>query len=112
MSIIQRPTPEFLSSKVKSKVAVVTGSASGIGYATAKLLAEHGAHVVVVDLNTEQSQKAAESIGHGAISHACDVTSWTQQVELFHWVISKFGALDLVMCNAGVDPEVANSFPA
>ncbi|KIX10719.1 uncharacterized protein Z518_01803 [Rhinocladiella mackenziei CBS 650.93] len=112
MSIIERPSPEFLNSKLPSKVAVVTGSASGIGYATAKLLAEYGAQVVVVDLDAAQSQKAADSIGHGAASHACDVTSWTQQVELFEWVVSKFGALDVVICNAGIDPEVNNTFPA
>lgn len=100
----------YSTSQFGAPVAVVTGSGSGIGYATAKLMSEHGAQVVVVDLDTEKSQEAAQKIGNGAVSKACDVSSWTQQLDLFDWVVSKFGALDIVVCNAGIDPEIANSF--
>lgn len=111
MSIIPRPSPEQLSSSLEGKVVVITGSASGIGYATASLLSQHGARLVIVDLDPVKSEEAANSIGNGAVSRACDVSSWTDQLQLFNWVVSKFGALDIVMCNAGIDPEIANGFP-
>ncbi|HPL54010.1 MAG TPA: SDR family NAD(P)-dependent oxidoreductase, partial [Bacillota bacterium] len=47
---------------MKDKVAVVTGGASGIGYATAELLAEYGADVAIVDLNEAAGNKAAGKI--------------------------------------------------
>ena len=109
MASINRPTPEILSKTLKSKVIIVTGAASGIGYATASLLAQHGAQVVVVDLDACKSQEAAESVGYGAVSKSCNVSSWTDQLELFSWTISTFGTLDIIICNAGIDPEIAMS---
>ncbi|KAH7377425.1 hypothetical protein BKA64DRAFT_714691 [Cadophora sp. MPI-SDFR-AT-0126] len=109
MASISRPTPEILSANLKSKVIIVTGAASGIGYATASLLAQHGAQVIVVDIDASKSQAAAESIGYGAVSKACNVSSWADQLELFSWTVSKFSSLDAVICNAGIDPELTMS---
>ena len=64
---------------LKDKVAIVTGAASerGIGKATARLFAEHGARIAILDLNAEAAAKAAADIGAGHIGLACNVTSKT-----------------------------------
>lgn len=70
------PTPEEIRAAVQGKVVIVTGAASGIGYATAQMFASSGAQVVVVDCDEGLGSQAAEKIGHGAIFSKCDVTSW------------------------------------
>ena len=56
------------------KTAVITGAGSGIGAATARLLARHGAKVHVADLNAEAATAVAREIGGGATDHAIDVS--------------------------------------
>ena len=65
--------------KFDGKLLVVTGGASGIGKATALLLAENGADVAVVDLNKEAAEKACEEIralGKEAKAYGCDVANY------------------------------------
>ncbi|KAK3079549.1 hypothetical protein LTS18_004578 [Coniosporium uncinatum] len=82
-----------------------------IRLASARLLAKHGAQLIIVDIDATKCQAAAESIGNGAVWKTCDVSDWYQQVDLFQWIVSQFGALDVVMGNAGIDPELASSLP-
>ena len=60
---------------LKGKNAVISGAASarGIGRATAKLFAEHGARVAVLDLDAEGAKNAASELGNGHIGLGCDV---------------------------------------
>ncbi|KAK3061361.1 hypothetical protein LTS18_006435 [Coniosporium uncinatum] len=111
MTTVERPSASALNEAVKSKVILITGSASGIGLASARLLAKHGAQLVIVDIDATKCRAATESIGNGAVWKTCDVSDWYQQVDLFQWIVSQFGALDVVMCNAGIDPELASSLP-
>jgi NAD(P)-dependent dehydrogenase (short-subunit alcohol dehydrogenase family) len=109
MTSFARPSPDDLAKDVKSKVILITGSASGIGLAIASLLAAHGAQLIIVDLKEDRCEAAVKSVGHGAVYKTCDVSSWEQQLSLFEWVVDEFGALDVVMANAGIDPEMDNS---
>ncbi|KIK56877.1 hypothetical protein GYMLUDRAFT_46771 [Collybiopsis luxurians FD-317 M1] len=92
--------------RVKGKTIVVTGAGSGIGRVTAKLFASNGAKIVVADLNhlsAEQTVREIQEFGVGeAVSCKCDVTIWEELVGMFDLAIEKFGAVDVVIANAGV----------
>jgi 3-oxoacyl-[acyl-carrier protein] reductase len=81
------------------KAAIVTGSARGIGRATAALLAEHGARVLINDLDAGAAQKAADEIG--AEVYAGDLTADGVAEELVQRAVDAFGGLDIVVNNAG-----------
>jgi 3-oxoacyl-[acyl-carrier protein] reductase len=81
------------------KAAIVTGSARGIGRATAALLAEHGARVLINDLDADAAEQAAREIG--AEVHAGDLTSDGVAEELVQRAVDAFGGLDIVVNNAG-----------
>lgn len=106
MTSIDLPTSSYLREHLQ-KVVLVTGAASGIGFATARLFAEHCARVVLVDLDTPALRTAAESIGDNCSYYACDVSSWEQQVALYDWVCRSYGPPEIVCLNAGIDPELA-----
>ena len=89
------------------KVAIVTGSARGIGRATAGLLAEHGAHVVVSDLDGDLANQAAEEIGNGGISHAGDLTRPGVPESLVEDTVEAYGRLDIIVNNAGYTLDAA-----
>lgn len=87
------------------KVAVISGGASGIGFATGELLAEYGAKVVLLDLNEEQGEKSAKTINdNGGVGRffKCDVTSAQNCKEAIEFVEKEFGRLDILFNNAGV----------
>ena len=81
------------------KAAIVTGSARGIGRATAALLAEHGARVLINDLDGEAAEQAASEIG--AEVHAGDLTADGIAEEVVQRAVDAFGGLDIVVNNAG-----------
>src|SRR4051794_7647070 len=83
------------------KVAIVTGSARGIGRATAELLSEHGAKVVINDLDGDlASQTAGELPGETAV-HAGDLTKEGVPEGLIQTAIDAWGKIDIVVNNAG-----------
>ena len=91
--------------RLQGKVAIVTGAASGIGKEIARVFAQEGAVVAIADLNGDGANAAAheiDSAGKRAIGIAMDVTD-EKQVDLgTAKVIEKFGALDILVSNAGV----------
>ncbi|KAJ5988118.1 hypothetical protein N7481_003328 [Penicillium waksmanii] len=107
MATTSRPTPDTVRSKVEGKVAVVTGAARGIGFATASLLAQHGARVVLIDLNESDLKKACAAIGKQSSYQVCDVSNWEQQMTLFETVTKNIGPIDFLVCNAAINPEIA-----
>ncbi|EXJ53958.1 hypothetical protein A1O7_09295 [Cladophialophora yegresii CBS 114405] len=110
MSEVTLPPASVLTERLQdSKVVLVTGAASGIGFAAAQLFAQHGAKVILVDLASGRLKAAAEDIGHGCDFRACDVANWEQQVALFDWVKQTYGPPEIVCLNAGIDPELATS---
>lgn len=107
MTTIPRPDGETVHNLLKNRVAIVTGAARGIGFATASLLAQHGARVVLVDLHEDALKTACATIGHGVTYQACDVSDWNQQVALFDNVRKTIGDVHLLVCNAAINPEIA-----
>ncbi|MBB4674575.1 3-oxoacyl-[acyl-carrier protein] reductase [Crossiella cryophila] len=87
------------------RVAVVTGSARGIGAATARTLAERGAAVAVIDLDeaaTADTVKSITDAGGRAVGIGCDVTSREQVTSAFDRVVAELGGLHILVNNAGV----------
>lgn len=107
MTTIPRPDSSTVHNLLNNRVAIVTGAARGIGFATASLLARNGARVVLVDLHEDALKTACATVGHGATYQACDVSDWNQQVALFDHVTKTIGAVYLLVCNAAINPEIA-----
>lgn len=92
------------------KVALVTGSAAGIGRATALKFAEHGAKVVVSDIQAEGGEETAKMIkdaGGDAFFMACDTSDADQIAALIGKTIETYGRLDCACNNAGIEGDVA-----
>ena len=91
--------------KLKNKVAIVTGAASGIGKEIALLFAKEGASVAIADLNLDQAKLTAEEInrdGGKAMAVVMNVVDETQVDEGVEAVAKKFGGIDILVSNAGI----------
>jgi NAD(P)-dependent dehydrogenase (short-subunit alcohol dehydrogenase family) len=90
---------------LSGKVAVITGGASGIGLATAELLADFGAHAALIDINEEAGEKAAAAIrakGGQASFSRCNVTSAADCERVAAEIASAQGGIHILFNNAGV----------
>lgn len=87
---------------LEGKVAVVTGASSGIGAATVKELAKHGAIVVMAARRTERLKELAESIETETLAITTDVSKRSDVENLFEQVKEKFGRVDILINNAGI----------
>ena len=83
------------------KAAIVTGSARGIGRATAELLAEHGARVLINDLDGDVAEQSASEIAGETAAFAGDLTKDGVPDKLVETAVDAFGKLDIVVNNAG-----------
>ena len=92
---------------LSGKVALVTGASRGIGEATARLLARHGARVVVASRKLEACEAVAADIrklGGDAVAMACHIGAMDQIETLFASIDEKFGRLDILVNNAAANP--------
>ncbi|HEX7075496.1 MAG TPA: SDR family oxidoreductase [Hyphomicrobiaceae bacterium] len=89
---------------LKDKIAVITGASRerGIGKATAKLFAEHGARVAILDLDEGDAAKAAAEIGPEHIGLRCDVASLDDCKAVAKRVVNWAGRIDILVNNAGL----------
>lgn len=97
---------------VKDKVIIITGASSGIGAASAQLLAKNGAKIVLGARNERQLQKVMTSINQNegqAIYQKTDVTNAQDLQNLVELAQSEFGKLDVIFNNAGIMPNSAIS---
>ncbi len=83
------------------KGAIVTGSARGIGRATAELLAEHGARVLIVDLDGDAAEQTAGEIAGETVTFAGDLTKDGVPDQMVARAIEAFGGIDIIVNNAG-----------
>ncbi len=86
---------------LEGQVAVITGGAGAIGAATAKLFAQAGAEVALLDRDAKAATEKAKTIGGVAIGVACDVTDAASVRAAFEKVVATFGGVDIVVSNAG-----------
>ena len=87
---------------VDGKVALVTGAARGIGLGVAEALSRRGATLVVVDLEQDACDRAAESLAGPALGVAADVTDRGAMQRVVATAVERFGAIDVVVANAGI----------
>ena len=91
----------------KGKVAVITGSATGIGQRYARRLAEEGVDIAVADISDASETIAlVEEVGQTGRGYICDVTSFHSVSTMAEQVLSDFGQCDILINNAGVYPNV------
>ena len=104
-----------LSGHVRDKVVLVTGGSSGIGKATAMMMAEAGAKVIVVarkEAELAETKKEIEDEGGTAFTYACDLADFDAAEKLCQQVLDDHGAVDVLVNNAGrsIRRSIALSF--
>ncbi len=87
---------------LQNATALVTGGASGLGEATVRMLAQHGANVIIVDLNEERGQALAAELGASVQFQKTDVTSETDVQAAVNLAVDTFGGLHINVNCAGI----------
>lgn len=93
---------------LKSKIAIVTGSARGIGFSVAEKLAENGAKVIITDVFGDQVEEAVATLkskGYEAAGYELNVTDYDKMECLSETIVKEQGGLDIVVNNAGITKD-------
>lgn len=96
------------SMRLKDKVAVITGGASGFGEGMARRFAEEGAKIVVADINAKGARRVADEIGSQAVSVAADIAQRSEFEAMIKAAMDAFGRIDIMVNNAGYTHRNAN----
>lgn len=93
---------------LKGKTAIISGAAGprGIGFATAKLFAAHGARVAILDIDGEGARSISLELGTQHLGLPCDVTNKASCLRAVDGVVNAFGQVDILINNAGVTQAV------
>ena len=91
-----------MTKKLEGETAVITGGTEGIGFATAKLFAEHGAYVFITGRRQRELDQAVQAIGAGVSGVQGDVAQLADLDRLYDTVAKVRGHLDIVFANAGI----------
>jgi len=90
--------------RLKEKVAIITGSASGLGKTFALTFAREGAVIVIIDINQEEINRTVNKIkalGNKCIGFVCDISKQTQVEDTAKKIIEEWGRIDILVNNAG-----------
>lgn len=87
--------------KLKGKIALITGGATGIGFASAQLFAEEGAKVFITGRRQAELDAAAAAIGSNVVAIQCDISKLAELDRLYARISDEAGRLDIVFANAG-----------
>ena len=96
--------------KLANKVAIISGAASGMGAATARMFAREGAKVVIADVLEHEGQQVAEGIGASARFELLDVTKEESWAAVVAATTREFGTLDILVNNAGISGSAEQDF--
>ncbi len=99
-------------SRLKDKVCIVTGAASGMGKAEAIAFAQQGAKLIIADLNIELAQQVVDKIqqmGNEAFAFQVDVSQKSELENLINFTLEKFSKIDVLLNNAGIFDNYINS---
>jgi len=91
--------------RLSGKVALVTGGSRGIGYATAKILSENGAKVIITGKDRKRLEKATLEIS-GSIGIIGDIRNTQDVKNVVSKTVKKFGRIDILVNNAGIFPKI------
>lgn len=102
--------PSPIAKRLEGKVALITGGASGIGAATARLFVQHGAKVTIADIQDNLGTSLVQEIGneHTIFVH-CNVAVESDVQNVVDATIAKFGKLDIMFSNAGIGGKSISS---
>lgn len=93
--------------RLNGKVAIITGGSGGIGKAAGRLFVQEGAKVLLVDLVEEPLKQAVQQIGSDSVSYAvANVTDPAQSQRYIQTAVERYGGLDILLANAGVEGVV------
>ena len=100
-----------MTDRLKNKIALITGAASGIGRATVERFAAEGAQVVAVDLNGDALAALADAVqatGQTLTTLLCDVTQAADTQRVVAETVARFGRLDILVNSAGITPRTVD----
>ncbi len=100
-SLEQAKLGQVVEKPLAAQIAVVTGAAGTIGFATARAMARSGAEIALLDIDGDAAAAAAKKLGGAALGFACDVTDPGSVRAAFDRTVSQFGGVDIVVSNAG-----------
>lgn len=88
--------------RLKNKIALITGSASGIGQSCAEIFAHEGATVIIYDIDDSKGQQLARKIGENALYQHLDVKNEVEWVKITKFIQDRFQTLDILVNNAAI----------